>query len=150
MRSTQLFPACFDKDSSIYGWATKHDQSGILLLEVLISLLIFSFAILGLVALQARAVQFSVDAEDRNRAALLANEMVSTMWGQKTINASEIPGEVSAWQSKIQLTEKSGLPNSSGTISAPDANGVVTITINWAPVGASGEPRVYMTQVAMP
>ena len=53
------------------------------LIEVLVSLLIFSFGFLGLIGMQARAVQLSTDAEDRSRAALLANDIVTTMWTQK-------------------------------------------------------------------
>lgn len=55
-------------------------QHGVALLEVLISILIFSFGILGLIGLQARAIGFSLDAEDRNRAALLADDVASLMW----------------------------------------------------------------------
>jgi type IV pilus assembly protein PilV len=50
------------------------------LIEALVSILIFSFGVLGLIGLQASAINFSVDAEDRNRAALFANEIASSMW----------------------------------------------------------------------
>lgn len=129
---------------------SKNHQSGALLLEVLISILIFSFAILGLVAMQSRAIQFSIDAEDRNRAALLANEMVTTMWGQKTVNASALSGEITAWQTKVQDIAVSGLPNSTGTVSAANSDGVVTITITWTPAGPSSQDHSYVTQVVMP
>ena len=39
-----------------------------------------SVGLLGLIGLQARAVNFSVNAEDRNRAALFANDVASGMW----------------------------------------------------------------------
>ena len=70
--------------------ALDRNQGGAFLLEVLISILIFSFALLGLVALQARAVQFSVNAEDRNRAALLANELVATMLTQQSVDVGTL------------------------------------------------------------
>lgn len=129
---------------------SKNQQSGALLLEVLISILIFSFAILGLVAMQGRAIQFSIDAEDRNRAALLANEMVTTMWGQKTVSASALSSEITAWQTKVQDVAVSGLPNSTGTVSAANSEGIVTITITWTPAGPSTQDHSYVTQVVMP
>jgi len=129
---------------------SRKDQSGVLLLEVLISILIFSFAFLGIVALQAQAVQYSVDAEDRNRAALLANEMVATMWGQQSTDSSALASQIGTWQTKVQNLAASGLPNANANVSAPDANGVVTITINWTPVGASSSHHSYLTQVVMP
>ena len=52
-------------------------QQGFALLEVLVSILIFSFGVLGLDRLQARAITLSTDAEDRNRAALLASDIAS-------------------------------------------------------------------------
>ena len=130
--------------------ANKNDQKGALLLEVLISMLIFSFALLGLVALMARAIQFSVDAEDRNRAALLANEMVSTMWAQKTVNASTLSSEITAWQSRVADATASGLPSGTGTVGAANGDGVVAITVTWTPVGPSSPDHTYVTQVVMP
>ena len=45
------------------------------LIEVLVSILIFSFGVLGLIGLEASAINYSVDAEDRSRAALFASEI---------------------------------------------------------------------------
>ena len=46
---------------------------GVTLIESLVALLVLSFGVMGVVALQGRALQYAVDAEDRNRAALLAD-----------------------------------------------------------------------------
>jgi len=59
--------------------ACKH-QSGVLLIEVLCALLIFSFGVLGLVGLQMTAVAQSGDAKFRSAAALLADKYISQMW----------------------------------------------------------------------
>ena len=150
MHPTLRSPHPSTRNQSAYLLSGRKGQAGVLLLEVLISILIFSFAFLGLVALQARAVQFSVDAEDRNRAALLANELVSTMWGQKSTDKGALATEIANWTTKVQKVDESGLPNASTTVSNADANGVVTITINWTPVGASSTPHSYLTQVVMP
>lgn len=129
---------------------TRKNQKGVLLLEVLVSILIFAFAFLGLVALQARAIQFSIDAEDRNRAALLANEIVSTMWAQQTTNKDTLAPEITAWKNKV----KTSLPpytdaSPIATVSAADGNGVVSISITWTPAGTSST-HTYLTQIAMP
>jgi type IV pilus assembly protein PilV len=55
-------------------------QSGILLLEVLIALLIFALGVLGLVGLQASAAKQSSQAKYRADATLLANELIGQMW----------------------------------------------------------------------
>ena len=58
----------------------RRAQSGVMLLEVLIALLIFSLGVLGLVGLQASAVKQSGQAKYRADATLLANELIGQMW----------------------------------------------------------------------
>ena len=55
-------------------------QSGSMLIEVLVAILIFSVGILGIVGLQASAVKASTDAKYRSEAGLLANELIGAMW----------------------------------------------------------------------
>lgn len=115
------------------------------LLEVLVSILIFSFGILGMVALQARAVQFSVDAEDRTRAALIANEVVATMWAQRTLSLP--PTTITAMETLAQNAAAGGLPNAAIAVSGA-ASGVATVTVTWT--SPARAPGTYITQVAMP
>jgi type IV pilus assembly protein PilV len=120
------------------------------LIEVLVALLVFSIGLLGIVGLQARAIQLSVDSEDRSRAALLANEIVSQMWALRTTSLPA--GTVEAWQARVQDPAVSGLPNSDGNVSEPDGDGVVTVTITWrspARPDADVENR-YFTRVVLP
>jgi len=55
-------------------------QSGVMLIEALIALLIFAIGILGIVGLQAAATTASSDAKYRSEAALIANELIGQMW----------------------------------------------------------------------
>lgn len=125
-------------------------QSGATLIEVLVAILVFSFGILGMVGMQARAVQFSVDAEDRTRAALIANEMVTTMWtlGTTTPDAAV----VDAWETRVADAAAAGISNATGAVSAPDADGTVTVTVTWRnpSQAASDADHVYETKVALP
>lgn len=56
---------------------SPNDQSGMMLLEALIAILIFSFGILGMVAINARAVQAATDSQNRADAARFASEIAS-------------------------------------------------------------------------
>lgn len=56
---------------------SPNDQSGMMLLEALIAILIFSFGILGMVAINARAVQAATDSQSRADAARFASEIAS-------------------------------------------------------------------------
>jgi type IV pilus assembly protein PilV len=121
------------------------------LIEVLVAILIFSFGLLGFVGLQARAIQFSVSAEDSNRAALLANEIASTMELAQTVNLP--PTTVSAWQARVSDPTGAGLANGTGTVTAVTAN-TATVTITWqatsAASGAANSVNRYTTQVVLP
>lgn len=55
-------------------------QKGSVLLEGLISILIFSFGILGIAGLQGTSINNSRDAKFRNEAAFLANQVSGYVW----------------------------------------------------------------------
>jgi type IV pilus assembly protein PilV len=117
------------------------------LLEVLVSLLVFSFGVLGMVGMQARAVQYSVDAEDRTKAAVIANEVVSSMWAQGTLTVPA--ATITALETRARDRVAGGLPAAT-TIAVTAASGVATVTITWPAKRASDPDRRYFTQVAMP
>jgi type IV pilus assembly protein PilV len=121
-------------------------QIGMTLIEVLLAVLLFSLAVLGMVAMQARATQISSDAEDRNRAALLANEAVSLLWQYvptQGATPSTIPaGVLAAWQAEVASPQNSaaassgllGLPGGVGTITQSAANpNIWIVLITWTP-----------------
>ncbi|MBK8577809.1 MAG: type IV pilus modification protein PilV [Candidatus Accumulibacter sp.] len=59
---------------------TTKAQAGVMLLEALIAILIFSLGILSLVALQGTSIQLTSDAKYRTDATLLANRLIGQMW----------------------------------------------------------------------
>ena len=127
-------------------------QRGFTLIEMLVAILIFSFGLLGFVGLQARAIQFSVSAEDSNRAALLANDMAATMVLKSTVDTTVLATDIVDWQARA-ASATAGLPNgaaSAVTLSASNA----ALTITWrAPSVASGTANAinrYQTQVTLP
>ncbi|MDH6167926.1 type IV pilus assembly protein PilV [Variovorax boronicumulans] len=128
-------------------------QSGIALLEVLVSILLFSLGILGLIGLQARAISLSTDAQDRNRAALLANDVASAMWLGKSVAAVDT-GAGSAWQKRVSNAAGAGLP--SGLLTITPVTGTTNsaeIQITWrAPDRASTDqqPSTLTTRVTLP
>lgn len=129
-------------------------SQGFALIEVLVSLLIFSLGVVGLMGVQARALQTSTDAQDRSRAAMLAQSLSSEMWVIKstTLNAQV----VEAWQEQV----KQALPNGEGEVTQNTAGLDATITVQWqAPMrktadpssGKAGEAKSqFITQVVIP
>jgi type IV pilus assembly protein PilV len=133
--------------------APSASQSGFALLEVLVSLLLFSFGVLGLIGLQARAISLSTDAEDRNRAALLANDIASAMWLGKSVSVDT--GKGSVWQTRASDATKGGLPNGAVTVTAVSGTtNSADILITWkAPSRASAsteQSSTFTTRVTLP
>ena len=121
---------------------------GFSLIEVLVVVVLFSFGLLGLVGLQARAMQVSVNAEDSQRAAMLANEMASTMWGANTVNVDA--SVITPWQTRLADPTNRGLPNGTGTVVV---NGnTARITVSWSPpqLAAGAAAHRYITDVLIP
>jgi len=107
------------------------------LIEVLVAILIFSFGLVGLVALQARALQYSTSAEDTNRASLLSNEITAQMTMKQTVSLPT--ATVTAWSARVADTANGGLPNGTGSVSVDPTTGLATVTIQWrATAAASG------------
>ncbi len=119
------------------------------LIEVLVSILIFSFGALGLIGLEARVIDFSVDAEDRNRAALFANEIASSMWLAGTVTVST--ASLATWNTQASSTTTVGVPNGIVTITPVSANSA-DIKLTWkAPSRlATDASSVLTTRVILP
>ncbi|MEF8719392.1 MAG: hypothetical protein V5B44_17400 [Candidatus Accumulibacter necessarius] len=65
-------------------------QRGIMLLEALISIAIFSIGVLGLIGLQAAAIKNADDARQRAVAAFYGNQLISRMWADDRANLAEL------------------------------------------------------------
>ncbi len=94
------------------------------------AVLIFAFGVLGLIGLEAQAINFSIDAEDRNRAALFASDIASYMWlnGSVAVSATQY----ATWQAAIKVPTGTGLPG--GTLSITPTAGTTNsadILITW-------------------
>lgn len=119
---------------------------GISMIEVLVVLVLFSFGLIGVVGLQAKAVQNSVSAEDSNRAAMLANEIASAMWTNQSVIIT--PAALTAWNTAVADPTGRGLPNGQGTVTV--AGNLATITVTWrAPHEPAGTVHTYLTHVQL-
>ena len=65
---------------------SRRTQSGVMLIEAMVGILIFSIGVLALVGLQAVAIKASAEAKYRADASYLANAIVGRMWNEKPAN----------------------------------------------------------------
>ena len=114
------------------------------MLEALIAILNFSFGILGLVGLQARAISFTNDAQYRGEAVFLASSLLAEMWADdRTVLAGKYatagqPG-YDAFKNRVATIPGADAISGNPTVTVvpgPTATSVdVTITLRWQPPG---------------
>ena len=142
---------------------SKTKQAGSMILEALISIMIFSIGILGLVGMQATAISSTSDAKYRSSASFLVEQMIGTTWATRTsaINASNVSAatpdltlacapctgangnaDTQAWAGNVAAT----LPLGAGSIAINGA--LVTVTVSWQPPKAAApSQQVAVTYV---
>lgn len=139
----------------------RRPQTGSMLLEALIAILIFSMGILAVVGLQAASVKASSDAKYRSDASLLANQLVGQLWASDRTpatlqaNFSSPAGPLyAAWQADV-VANLPGVATTPPIVLVTPAVGttttssLVTITIFWKmPSEAAAAPSHIYTTLA--
>ena len=116
----------------------RRSQSGVMMLEALIGILIFSLGILAMVGMQAAAISTTSDARDRTEASNLAADIVGELWLDRANLVNYVydgsgtpPAALANWVTRVE----NALPGA--------ANNHPTVT-----VGASGTlPAAVGTEV---
>jgi type IV pilus assembly protein PilV len=122
-------------------------QKGVMLLEVLIAILIFSFGILSIVGLQAVSIKGASEAKYRSDASFLANELIGQMWMDRA-NITTSYAASTDWKNRVAAT----LPGGSGTVVvAVDPNVSpqlrATVTVQWTLPGDTQHTFVSVAQI---
>lgn len=128
------------------------NSRGVGLIEVLVTLLLLSIALLTLTTLQSRSLQYNQGAYFRSQANIYAGDIFDRMRNNRdfltsyniTASAYNLSGspatgslatvDVDQWR----RTLATNLPNGQGGINCTAATGVCLITILWSELNASG------------
>lgn len=115
-------------------------QSGVMLLEALIGILIFSLGILAMVGLQGMSIKLATDSRDRAEASNLASQLVGDMWLHRTTLASyqysgsgSAPAALATWITQVN----NSLPDSATYPPIVDVSAASAATWQLAPVPAT-------------
>ncbi len=146
-------------------------QSGVMLLEALIGILIFSIGILAIVGLQAASVKNQADAKYRADASYFANQIIGQMWGDRanlatyahnptpavttaappTCNPTVAPSgnaNVTAWTAKFAAALPGAAANRQQIIVNPGAGNQVMVAVCWkAPQDANYHKHLAVTYI---
>jgi len=116
---------------------TPTRQQGVVLLESMIAILIFSMGILAIVGLQAAMVKNTTEAKYRAEASFIAQQKIGQMW------ANPDPANYGSFlESNTDISAQ--LPNGTRTVTQP-AVGQFVITITWQPPGGGDQHNFTTT-----
>lgn len=118
-------------------------QQGVMLIEALIGILIFSIGILALIGMQATAMRATMDAKFRSEASFLANEIIGQMWvdrgtgGTNLANYAIAPsltpgsctGSSCTWFTRVSTLLPNSIDANAPTISISGRQ--VTVIVRW-------------------
>jgi type IV pilus assembly protein PilV len=120
-------------------------QSGAMMLEALIGILIFSTGILALIGMQALAIGYSADAKYRADASFLANQIIAEIWVDRAAIANyayagsgTVPAALSSWVTTVE----SSLPGAASykpIVTVDATTGQVSVTVRWRPPNSESE-----------
>lgn len=102
---------------------TRFDQSGVMLIEALVAVLIFSIGILALIGLQAAMIASSSEAKYRSEASFIAQNRIGEIWADpaNAVNYVEEDADISTM-----------LPGATRT-TAQISPGEFMVTVTWQP-----------------
>jgi len=113
----------------------KSAQQGIVLIEALVAILIFSMGVLALVGLQAAMIKNTSDSKYRSEASFIAQQRIGMIW-------SDPDNAVAYVETDTDISDR--LPSGTRTVAEPTP-GQFVVTITWQ---QSGEPLHNFTTTA--
>ncbi|HEY2627644.1 MAG TPA: prepilin-type cleavage/methylation domain-containing protein [Usitatibacter sp.] len=108
--------------------ARKSLQQGVMLIEALVAILLFSLGVVAVMGMQAVSIEQVSQAKYRTDASYLANQIIGQMWvdlPHLTNYGTAGDAVRTGWDAVVAST----LPQGTGTITVSGT--VVTVTINW-------------------
>ena len=129
-------------------------QRGVALLEALIAILVFSFGVLGLVAILAGSIRATNDARYRAEAANLAQMLIGAMWSTRAADLDAQFGaggpQLVAWQTQVAnlLPQANGANVPIVDLTQPGLSAQsrsVVVTMFWQLPGEPGRHQLLIT-----
>jgi type IV pilus assembly protein PilV len=139
--------------------STDRGQSGLSLIEVMVSIVIMSVGLLGIAGLQLKALKNTYASFQRSVATLQAQDLSDRLWASTCIfsNSAKLDLIKQEWRAahSTSAATKLSMPEWFGDFTPPDANNLFIITIQWKDVmvnqsGNTGETQAFTQVVRIP
>jgi len=123
--------------SAKFAHKRKPAQQGVVLLEALIAILVFSMGVLALVGLQAAMVKNTSDSKYRSEASYIAEQRIGMIWSD--------PVNAAAYVEPSPGTDISDqLPSGKRIVTQPSP-GLFVVTVTWLQPGTQQTPHSFTT-----
>jgi type IV pilus assembly protein PilV len=109
--------------------APKSLQEGVMLIEALVAILLFTLGIIAVMGLQANSIVQVSQSKYRTDASYLANQIIGQMWVDQTNIATYTSAGGNAQRTTWDAVVAKTLPGGTGTITR--AGSAVTVTELW-------------------
>lgn len=131
------------------GRGRRRAARGMLLIEALVAVLVFSIGVLGLVALQASMTRAQTVSKFRADAAYVANAAIGVLRGDAGNLGNYAAGACAGFAGCADLQRRAAAALPRGTLEIdPDAgSGAVRIVVGWT--AADDEPQRYTTSTVV-
>jgi type IV pilus assembly protein PilV len=110
-------------------------QQGVVLLEAMIAILIFSIGVLAIIGLQAAMIKNTADSKYRAEASYIAQTRIGQMWAD--------PGNLASYI-ETNTDISASLPGGTRTVTQPVA-GQFMVTVTWLQPGPSATQHNFTT-----
>jgi type IV pilus assembly protein PilV len=116
----------------------KQTQQGVVIIEAMIAILIFSIGVLGIVGMQATMIKNTSESKYRTEASYIAQQQIGTLWSQ--------PLNLPANNSVTTIDISTQLPSGSLTISRVGAQ--YTIVVAWQQPGEAAHKYTTVATIS--
>jgi type IV pilus assembly protein PilV len=113
-------------------------EQGVVLIEVMVAVLIFSMGILAVAGLQAAMVKNTSDSKYRADASFIAQQSLGKMWAD--------PTHLSVYAIGVEDISNM-LPNGTREVTLPIAGGEVKVEINWQAPGQDAHKYITYARI---
>jgi type IV pilus assembly protein PilV len=107
---------------------SRQSQAGVMLIEALVAILIFSVGVIAVMGMQAVSIEQVSQAKYRTDASYLANQITAQMWTDMP-NLATYATAGSTGRASWDAVVASTLPSGTATITV--VGSLVTVTVNW-------------------
>lgn len=119
---------------TVFKQSSLDSQQGVVLLEALIAILIFSMGVLAIVGLQAAMIKNTSDARFRSEAGFIAQQRIGLIWSD--------PANPGTYLEDTPTDISAVLPGGTRT-TVQTSPGEFRVTVNWTPPSAAGAPETH-------